>query len=112
MALTVKNIQDFQNYLNGVMSRADDHANDVNEIVLALAGGVIWKSNGNFEVKQYNGLPANILWMYVGNKRYCFKFNHASSSIEVCKDSHNGDVLKEFDNDTPLSEVREFFEHL
>lgn len=112
MAKTVSNIQDLQNYFNGVMQRADHHAGSVNQIVLALVGGVVWKSNGNFEVKEYAGRTANILWMYVGDKRYCFKFNHMEDCIEVCEGSHNGTVIKSFDNDTPLAELKAFFEGL
>lgn len=112
MALEVSNILDFQKYFNGVMGRANHHAENVNEIVLALVGGVVWKSNGNFEVKEYAGHPANILWMYVGDKRYCFKFNHLEECIEVCENSHNGKLIKSFDNSTPLAEVKKFFDGL
>ena len=112
MALEVSNISDFQQYFEGVMDRADDHADNVNEIILALVGGVVWKSNGRFQVKQYAGMPANMLWMEVGGKRYCFKFNHNTGCIEVHRNTHNGDIIMEFNNATPLSAVKSFFEKL
>ena len=112
MALKVSNISDFQQYFEGVMGRANHHADNVNEIILALVGGVVWKSNGRFQVKQYAGMPANMLWMEVGDQIYCFKFNHETDCIEVHLNTHNGEVIKEFNNSTPLSEVKSFFERL
>lgn len=112
MALEVSNITDFQKYFDGVMGRADHHADKVNEIILAIVGGVVWRSNGRFKVREYNGTPANMLWMDVDDKRYCFKYNHETGNIEVCEGSHNGAVIKVLNNDTTLAEVKAFFEGL
>lgn len=112
MAIEIDQIGVLKKYFNGVMNRADHHADKVNEIVLALIGGVIWRAEGNFEVKQYSGSPANILWMIVGNTRYCFKFNHETEKIECHKDGHNGDLIEEFDNNVPISKVKSFFASL
>lgn len=112
MAITISKIDTLKDYFNGVMNRANHHADYVNEIVLALIGGVIWRSEGNFEVKQYDGAPANILWMYVNDRRYCFKFNHETGRIECLEGGHSGTLKMEFDNDTPISEVKKFFENL
>lgn len=109
MSITIHQIDTLKDYFNGVMNRADHHADNVNEIVLALIGGVIWRAEGNFEVKQYDGAPANILWMNVAGKRYCFKFNHETWKIECCEGGHSGNVLREFDNQTPISEIKNFF---
>lgn len=112
MALQVSNISEFQKYFDGVMGRADHHADSVNEIILAIVGGVVWRSNGRFMVREYNGSPANMLWMEVGDTRYCFKYNHETENIEVREGSHNGAVIKELNNDTTLAEVKAFFDGL
>ena len=112
MALEVSNITDFQKYFDGVMGRADHHADKVNEIILAIVGGVVWRSNGRFKVREYNGTPANMLWMEVDDKRYCFKYKHGTGNIEVCEGSHNGAVIKVLNNYTILAEVKAFFEGL
>ncbi len=39
------------------MNRADHHADDVNEIVLALIGGVIWRAEGNLIATFDNQTP-------------------------------------------------------
>ena len=112
MAIAINQIGALKEYFNGVMNRADHHADNVNEIVLALIGGVIWRAEGNFEVKQYNDAPANILWMIVGDIRYCFKFNHETGKIECHEGGHNGVLIKEFDNYTSIAEVKSFFADL
>ncbi len=112
MAIAINQISVLKEYFNGVMNRADHHADDVNEIVLALIGGVIWRAEGNFEVKQYGGAPANILWMVVDNTRYCFKFNHETGKIECHEGGHNGELIEVFDNQTPISKVKAFFVNL
>lgn len=43
MALKIEDIRLMKRYFEGVMSRANHHAENVNEIILALAGGVIWR---------------------------------------------------------------------
>lgn len=112
MALEVSNITDFQKYFDGVMGRTDYNADTMNEIILAIVGGVVWRSNGRFNVREYNGTSANMLWMEVDYKRYCFKYNHETRNIEVCEGSHNGAVIKVLSNDTSLTEVKAFFEGL
>lgn len=109
MAIEIDQIGVLKEYFNGVMNRADHHADDVNEVVLALIGGVIWRAEGNFEVKQYGGAPANILWMIVDDTRYCFRFNHETGKIECRKGGHNGDLIEEFDNYMPIAKVKAFF---
>lgn len=110
MAITVKDIKALKEYFNGVMDRADHHADNVNEIVLALIGGVIWRAEGNFIVREYAGTPANILWMDVNGKRYCFKFNHDEDRIDCLEGGHTGEVIESFDNNTSMAEVKKFFE--
>lgn len=112
MALTIEGIEILKTYFNGVMERADHHAENVNEIALAIMGGIIWKSTGDIQVKEYSGTPANILWMWVGEERYCFAFNHETGNIEVREGSIKGPAIQEFNNGTPISEIRQFFKGL
>jgi hypothetical protein len=64
MALTINTVDEFQSYLNGVMTRATEHGPNVSAVVPALAGAVVlFKDSGTqLEVKTYAGAPANILW--------------------------------------------------
>lgn len=112
MALTINGLQQLKAYFEGVMNRADHHADNVNVIVLALIGGVIWKSDKDVQVKQYNDAPANILWMYCNNSRYCFSFNHNTGDIEIKEGSMKGIVIRSFNNSTPLTDIKDFFNNL
>lgn len=112
MAIKIEDIEILKEYMTGVLNRADHHALNVNEVILALAGGIIWKSTGKIEVKQYSGTPANILWINVNNNRYCFAFNHDSGNIEIRKKSIKGSVLHEINNNTSILEVKSIFNQL
>ena len=112
MAITVDNIKQFKEYFEGVMGRAEHHADGVNEIILALVGGIVWKSNGNFRVREYDGAPANMLWLETEKDVYCFKYNHDEDCIEVLQGSSKGPKIKTFDNSNTLQDVKHFFEGL
>lgn len=94
------------------MGRADHHALMVNEIVLALIGGVIWRSTDDVQVKQYAGNPANILWMTIEDRRYCFAYKHESSEIEIRDGGIKGVVLHTFNNTTSIADVKDIFQNL
>lgn len=70
MALTITTLNLLNRYIKGVMERADHHGENVNEIVLTIAGAVIWRATEDVEVKTYKGETANILWLTVGSDRY------------------------------------------
>ena len=109
MAISIPKVDLLQQYLNGVIMRVEHHAPNVIHIAFALIGGVIWKATGDIVVREYNGSPANILWMPVKDKKYCFMFNHNTWVIEVRERTSNGKILASFDNNTPLAEVYDFF---
>ena len=114
MPLTVTEIEDLRDYLNGVMTRADHHANAVNEIALALTGAILWRKNDEepIQIMEHNGEKKNVLWFRVGASRYAFSYNHMLGQIELRKGSTQGPTLHVFTNATPLSEVRRIFELL
>lgn len=50
MAKTIKDIKILKDYLTGVLDRANHHAQNVNEIALAIAGGIIWRTTDKIRV--------------------------------------------------------------
>lgn len=113
MSAFIKDISQLHDYLKGVMERAEHHAPEVSEIVLALAGGVIASLNGGtIQVYTYKGSPANIVWVTVNNKRYCFKYNHEDKEIVVCHNSCKEQPFRTFTNSSPISEVKTFCQRL
>lgn len=112
MALKIEDIRLMKRYFEGVMSRANHHADNVNEIILALAGGVIWRG-ADIGVRTYRDKTANMLWMKTDTgKVYCFIFNHNTGKIEVHEDSMNGAMFCIFSNACTLAEVKKEFEQM
>lgn len=112
MAISIDSLQKLQTYLNGVLDRADHHAGNVEGVSLALLGAVVWKSDQEIEVREYNGSPANMIWFWVKNKRYAMAYNHNTEQIELKERTHRGQVLHSFDNSTPYDEVIRIFNNL
>ena len=114
MALTVTEIEELRAYINGVMARADHHAGNVKEIVLALAGAILWRKNDDEPIKvmAHNSETKNVLWVRIGTTRYAFSYNHTSGEIEMRSGSIQGQTIKTFTNATPLSQVWQIFEAL
>jgi hypothetical protein len=63
MATSIDSISILKNYLTGVLSRADHHAHNVNEIALAIAGGIIWRTTNRIRVMSREGEMKNVLWL-------------------------------------------------
>lgn len=112
MALKIEDIKLMKEYVEGIVSRADHHADDVNEIIFALVGGIVWRG-ADITVRAYKTKTANMLWMEteMGNV-YCFIFNHQTGKIEVHERTMNGSLLWEFSNADSLTKVKTVFESM
>ena len=85
MALTVETIDLWREYLKGVMNRANHHAQNVNEIALALIGAIIWRSTDEVKVMEREGEAKNILWMCIIGKNFCRDFCSGPVKIKVSR---------------------------
>lgn len=113
MPQAITDIEILQEYISGVMDRAEHHAGKVNEIALALAGAIIWKKdNEPITVFTRKGKMANVVWVKFGGAKYAFSYNHDDEAIEIRKGTTHGDVLHSFSNSTKISEVIEVFNSL
>jgi hypothetical protein len=105
MAITANDVETLRIYASGVMDRADDHADHVSAAALALLGGIIWKADpGSISIRQYDGAPANMLWIEVAGRRYAFLYRHGGK-IEIHDRSQSGALLYSFDNQNSLVEI-------
>ena len=112
MAISIDSIQTLQRYLNGVLDRADHHAGNVEGVSLALLGAIVWKSDREIEVREYNGSPANMIWFWIDGNRYAMSYNHSTEQIELKERTHKGGVLYSFDNSTTYQEIITIFNDL
>lgn len=104
----VTEVEILKKYILGVMERAEHHAQNVDEICLAVAGAVIWRAD-RIEVYQRKGIMGNALWLYIGEDRYVLSFNHKTGEIEVRSSSTQGSALFSVSNATSVAQVKQFF---
>ncbi|MEX1039318.1 MAG: hypothetical protein WDZ51_01725 [Pirellulaceae bacterium] len=105
----VTQVDVLQQYVTGVMDRADHHAGSVNEVCLTIAGALIWRKNGDIHVFEREGNLTNALWVNIGTNRYAISYKHETGKIEIRENNMRGKVLREFDNSDSASDVRKFF---
>lgn len=108
--LTIQSINALNEYLNGVMDRANHHANNVNEVALTLAGAVMWRTTDDIEVRSNNnGGTGNMLWFHVDDNRFVLSYNHQTGRIDLIERSMQGRVRHSFDNSNTAIDVKAIF---
>jgi hypothetical protein len=70
MPQTIASVDVLQQYIQGVMARAKHHANNVDEVALAIAGAVVWRKEREIEVMTREGDVRNVLWVRINGNRY------------------------------------------
>ena len=109
MPQTVVSVDVLQQYIQGVMNRAEHHANNVDEVSLIIAGAVVWRKDGEIEVMTHDGDMKNVLWVHISGKRYALSYDHIQRCIVVRERSTQGKVLASFTNGNSAAEVKSFF---
>lgn len=112
MPRTVTQVDVLHDYVSGVMDRADHHAGNVADICLAIAGGVIWRNDGDIRVYERQGQMTNALWFEVNGRSYAVSYNHIANEIEIRQDNLKGQTVASFSNTNTAADVRRFFEGL
>lgn len=114
MPLDVDDVTTLQNYLMGVVQRADDHGKNVRHVVLPLVGAIVLFKNPDRHIKVFTreGSTANVLWVHIGQSQYVFSYEHPSESIVLKRGTTQGDVLAHFTNATTIPEIVHVFEGL
>ena len=114
MSKTITTIDEMQEYLQGVVGRAEHHAREVNSIVLPLLGAVVLlKDPGTeIEVRTRSGSTANVLWCWIGENRYAFVYNHETGRVEMRNRTVQGAVVRDFGNEMSLLEVHDALRQL
>lgn len=112
MPQTVSDIATMQQYLQGVVMRADHHANNVDEVSLTIAGAIAWRTDGDLIVRTYAGKMANVMRVRINSKQYTLAYNHTTGAIEVREGKLTGRVLRSFTNANTAREVKDFFASL
>jgi Integron cassette protein VCH_CASS1 chain len=113
MPTQIADIDRLQEYLEGVLSRADHHANNVSEIALSLVGSIIWRKDAApIQVMDHNGKLKNALWVSINGSKYVFSYSHEEGAIQIRKETLRGNVVHSLTNSTSAAELRSIFEGL
>jgi hypothetical protein len=113
MPIPVTDVAVLQEYLRGVLERANHHAGNVSEIALAIAGAIIWRKDPNpIEVLERDGQMKNVLWVFISGQRYAFTYDHATQAILIMRGTTQGTVLHSLTNATLLSDIHRIFMNL
>ena len=111
MPLPVDDVSTLQQYLAGVVHRADHHADNVRYVVLPLIGTIILFKSPDYEIKvlAHDGETKNVLWVHIGTSKFAFSYDHHSKSIVMKRGSTQGAVLAHFTNATTVPEILNVF---
>jgi Integron cassette protein VCH_CASS1 chain len=106
MSIKIDSIGILKKYFDGVLGRADHHAQEVEEVALTLMGAVIWKSKEDtIEVRSVGEKTGNMLWFETDNGRYAFRYEHSNQTIELRNGNSNGPIIRTFNNQVNAGEV-------
>lgn len=110
MSQQLTEIDALREYLSGILNRADHHAQNVNEVSLSIAGGVVWRKDDDpLKVMTRDGKMTNVLWFTVNQKRYALSYNHDTAEIELRANSLQGQIVASFSNAMTNAQVRAVF---
>ncbi len=113
MPRDITDIEILKDYIIGVMERSEHHANNIDNIVLAIVGAIIWKKDSDpIKVHTKQGEMKNVIWVKINGNKYAFSYNHDSQSVELREESTQGSVVCSINNSTPLDEVKKYFNNL
>jgi len=111
MPISLTSVDDLQEHLLGVFERSAHHAGEVNEVLLALSGAILWRKRPGDPVKvnTKEGAGGNVIWFRVDGTRYALLYDHDARHIELRESGRKGELLHTFTNATPTSVVSEVF---
>jgi hypothetical protein len=111
MPIQIDDVTTLQQYLAGVVRRADHHADNVRFVVLPLIGAIVLFKDTEHEIKvlAHEGDTKNVLWVHIGGSRYAFSYDHGAGSVVMKRGSTQGEVLAHFTNSTTVPEILNIF---
>ena len=114
MARKISTIQDLHEYFIGVVTRAEHHAQNVEEIIYPLLGMIVAYKDDDTDIEVWgqNDNLGNLLWAIIKGTRYAFRYDHNKVSIEIRKDTYRGLLIETITNKNTLLQLRTVFKSL
>ena len=112
--MKISTIKELQEYFLGVKGRAELRAQNVEEIIYPLLSMVVaWKDiETDIEVRGTQNIAGNLLWAIINGKRYAFRFDHATVSIEIRENTYKGPIKHTITNKFTLKRLHKIFNSL
>jgi hypothetical protein len=111
MTTEVNDVVALKSYLEAAIGRAKTHPGNVDGVILALTGAIVWKKDADpIEPIGSEGDKKNVLWVKFNGIRYAFSYNHSARTVELRKESTDGEVLYSFSNETPYADIISAFD--
>lgn len=108
MPVEVNDVEKLREYLRGVLGAAQHHANNVDQIILALAGAVIArKDDSPLQVRpgRTKELGNALNFTSARGNSYALSYNHSSRQVDLKDGNSRGAVLHSFDNATSIADI-------
>lgn len=114
MAISLNTVDELQEHLLGVFERSAHHAGEVDQVLLSLIGGLLWRKKPGDPVKvnTKEGAGGNVIWFRVDSVRYALLYSHEERFIKLMGGGRKGELVQTFTNDTPISELVRVFASL
>jgi hypothetical protein len=113
MATFVNDLNLLRDYLGGVASRANHHAQNVQDVAPAVAGHIILnKDDDPIKVLTRDGNMKNAIWVKIRNKEYAFKYDHTTQQIQIREVTLQGTLRHSIDNNTSHAQLTAIFASL
>lgn len=112
MPVAVDDVATLRTYLRGVIADAMHHANNVDQIILGLAGAIISRKDEDSTLEVHAGRGGglgNALTATIGGNRYAFSYDHNAHCINMKDGSYRDAVLHRFTNATSLADLAAIF---
>jgi hypothetical protein len=103
MARRLKTDADIDAFVAKVISEAEHHASDVDEVIQPLSDEVRKRLNlalDKVAVYERKGELARTCWVTIQGQRYVFSYNYAAKTIDLRDSSTQGPHRFSFDNAT------------
>lgn len=114
MAISLNTVDELQEHLLGVFARSAHHAGEVDQVLLSLIGGLLWRKKPGDPVKvnTKEGAGGNVIWFRVDSIRYALLYSHEERFIKLMGGGRKGELVQTFTNDTPINELIRVFASL
>ncbi len=114
MPQRIETVNEFQQYLSGVMKKAAHHAKTLESLLPALAGAVVFFKDPGTRIaaRTYRGETANVLFVMMGGRRFALRYDHQTRSVQVRQGTVRGPVEATFDGNTSPDQILSRFRRL